>query len=107
MAHFKSDRARRSNAKTGAAADAADRRDRLWTLATRLSDRLWSVGALVFGRAVDEHVPALQATRRKSTAETRAATAQRAADRAVARAQQAATKAQKAGEKKRGKKTPA
>jgi len=107
QAHFKSDRARRSEAKVGAAAEAADRRDRLWTLATRISDRVWSVGTLVFGRAVDDHVPALQATRRKSTAEARATTAQKAADRAVAKAQKAAAKAQQAAEKKKPKKAPA
>jgi hypothetical protein len=41
--------------------------------------RLWSVEALVFGRAVDDHVPALQALRRQSTAAKRAAKAQKAA----------------------------
>lgn len=111
QAYFKKERARQSAAKTGAAADAAEQRDRLWTLVTRIGDRLWSVGTLVFGRAVDEHVPGLQAARRKSTAETRAATAQKAADRAVAKAQKAAekaaAKAQKAAEKKKGKKAPA
>lgn len=106
QAHFKSSRVRRSEAKTGAAAEAAERRDRLWTLATRIGDRLWSVGTLLFGRAVDDYVPALQATRRKGTAEARAATAQRAADRAVEKAKKAATKAQAARAKK-GKQTPA
>jgi len=34
-------------------------RDRLWTLLVMRHERLWAVGAYVFGHAVDEHVPAL------------------------------------------------
>jgi hypothetical protein len=103
QAHFKPERAKRSNAATGAAAEAAERRDRFWTLATRIAERLWSVGALAFGRAVDDHVPTLQAAQRKRTAAERAVTAQKVADRAVVKAQVAATKAQKAAAKKTGK----
>jgi hypothetical protein len=40
---------------------AVDRRDRLWTLLVLRHERLWAVGAYVFGHAVDEHVPALHA----------------------------------------------
>jgi hypothetical protein len=111
QAEFKSDRVRISKAKkVGAAADAAEKRDRLWTLASRLNDRLWCVGTLIFGRAIDDYVPQLQTAQRKSTVDTRAATAQKAAERAVAKAQKAATKAQAAAEKKskkKAKKAPA
>lgn len=104
--HFKPGRARRSEAKRGAAAEAADRRDRLWTLAAQRADRLWSLGALLFGRAVDENVPALQATRLRTTVESRAAAAQKAAERAAAKAQKAADKVKLAAEKKAAKKKP-
>ena len=93
--------------KAGAAALAADVRDRLWTLATQISDRLWSVGALVYGRAVDDHVPGLLATRRKSTVESRALVAQKAAERTAAKAQTASTKAQKVAETRSRRKAPA
>ena len=36
-------------------------RDRLWTLLVIRHERLWAVGAYVYGHAVDEHVPALHA----------------------------------------------
>lgn len=41
-------------------AAAADRRDRLWTLLQRDYEDVWKVGAMIFGRAVDDHVPGLQ-----------------------------------------------
>ncbi len=34
-------------------------RDRLWTLLVMRHERLWAVGAYVFGHAVDDHVPPL------------------------------------------------
>ncbi len=34
-------------------------RDRLWTLLLMRHERLWAVGAYIYGHAVDEHVPAL------------------------------------------------
>jgi hypothetical protein len=37
----------------------ADARDRLWTLLVMRHERLWAVGAYVYGHAVDEHVPPL------------------------------------------------
>lgn len=41
-----------------------DERDRLWTLLVQGHDRLWRVGAYLFGRnAVDAQVPSLQASR--------------------------------------------
>lgn len=36
-------------------------RDRLWTLLVTRHERLWAVGAYVYGHAVAEHVPALTA----------------------------------------------
>lgn len=36
-------------------------RDRLWTLLVARHERLWAVGAYVYGHAVDEHVPPLTA----------------------------------------------
>jgi hypothetical protein len=36
-------------------------RDRLWTLLAMRHERLWAVGAYVYGHAVDAHVPALTA----------------------------------------------
>ena len=39
----------------------AEVRDRLWTLLVLRHERLWAVGAYVYGHAVDEHVPALHA----------------------------------------------
>lgn len=36
-------------------------RDRLWTLLVARHERLWAVGAYVYGHAVDDHVPALGA----------------------------------------------
>lgn len=36
-------------------------RDRLWTLLVMRHERLWAVGAYVYGQAVDEHVPPLTA----------------------------------------------
>jgi hypothetical protein len=38
-----------------------DARDRLWTLLVLRHERLWAVGAYVYGHVVDEHVPALHA----------------------------------------------
>src|SRR5579883_217410 len=43
-----------------AVAAAADLRDRLWTLLVQRYDRLWRVGAWLFGHQVDEKVPPLQ-----------------------------------------------
>jgi hypothetical protein len=40
---------------------AAEERDRLWTLLSQRHERLWAVGAYVFGHAVDELVPGLLA----------------------------------------------
>jgi hypothetical protein len=40
---------------------AVERRDRLYTLLVHAHERLWAVGAYVFGHAVDERVPALGA----------------------------------------------
>jgi hypothetical protein len=39
--------------------NAAEALDRLWTLLVERHERLWAIGAYVFGHAVDEHVPAL------------------------------------------------
>jgi hypothetical protein len=36
-------------------------RDRLWTLLAIRHERLWAVGAYIYGHAVDDHVPALLA----------------------------------------------
>lgn len=36
-------------------------RDRLWTLLAHRHERLWAVGAYIYGHAVDEHVPPLTA----------------------------------------------
>jgi len=48
---------------------AVENRDRFWTLVVRAHDRIWRVGAFLWGRdEVDVHVLALQATvRRKPT----------------------------------------
>ena len=40
---------------------AIEARDRLWTLLVTRHERLWAVGAYVYGHAVDEHVPPLAA----------------------------------------------
>jgi hypothetical protein len=37
----------------------ADARDRLWSLLAQRHERLWAVGAYIFGHAVDERVPGL------------------------------------------------
>lgn len=42
-------------------ASAAHERDKLWTLLTRQHELLWKLGAQLFGKSVDEHVPPLQA----------------------------------------------
>ena len=97
---FKSARAKASRARTGDAAAAADVRDRLWTLALTRGDRLWSVGALLFGRAVDDYVPSLQASRGQVSAARRAASAKKVADVAVGKAARAAEKAAQAAAKK-------
>jgi hypothetical protein len=99
-ARFKSARAKTSRARTGDAAAAADVRDRLWTLALTRSDRLWSVGALLFGRAVDDYVPSLQSSRVQVSAARRAASARKVADAAATKAARAAEKASKAAAKK-------
>ena len=58
-AHFKPTGAAR---KAGAAGvSPAEARDRLWTLLVLRHERLWAVGAYVYGHAVDAHVPALHA----------------------------------------------
>jgi hypothetical protein len=44
---------------------AAETRDRLWTLLKQRHEALWRVGAYLFGRAVDERIPALPAGKRK------------------------------------------
>jgi hypothetical protein len=49
---------RKADAGTMSAAEA---RDRLWTLLAQRHERLWAVGAYVFGHAVDEMVPGLLA----------------------------------------------
>lgn len=49
---------RKADAGTMSAAEA---RDRLWTLLSHRHERLWAVGAYVFGHAVDEMVPGLLA----------------------------------------------
>jgi hypothetical protein len=51
-------------------APTAASRDKLWTLLVRRHDALWRVGAYLFGRDVDRHVPALQAegAKRKAAA---------------------------------------
>jgi hypothetical protein len=36
-------------------------RDRLWTLLVTRHERLWAVGAYIYGHSVDEHVPPLHA----------------------------------------------
>ena len=38
-------------------ATAIDTRDRLWTLLAARHERLWAVGAYVYGHAVEDHVP--------------------------------------------------
>jgi hypothetical protein len=50
----------RDRAAPAAVAAAAEARDRLWTLLVARHDWLWRVGAWLFGRDVDERVPALQ-----------------------------------------------
>lgn len=106
QAHFKSARTRRSGAKDDAAAERMDVRDRLWTLITQVHDRLWSVGTLVYGRSIDDYVPALQASRRVRTVETRAAEAKKAAEKATAKAEKAAETVKQV-KAKREKKAPA
>lgn len=44
-------------------AEATELRDRFWTLVLQRHDALWRCGAWIHGRAVDEHVPPLQAGR--------------------------------------------
>ena len=39
----------------------AEARDRLWTLLVLRHERLWAVGAYIYGHAVDDHVPPLTA----------------------------------------------
>lgn len=64
VAILRPDNAPRVRRKT-AVRVATDRRDRLWTLLVEAWERdLWRAGAFVFGRSVDEHVPALGARAR-------------------------------------------
>lgn len=70
-----------------------DERDRFWTLIEQRYERLWSIGALLFGYAVGEHVPSLQAGVANVSAERKAAKAQREADVAAKKAAKAAGRA--------------
>jgi hypothetical protein len=45
-------------------ASAAEERDRLWTLLCQRHERLWAVGAYIFGHELDDHVPGLLSRRR-------------------------------------------
>ena len=47
--------------------DAADLRDRLYTMVLNAHEATWKMGALVWGKRVDEFVPPLGAHRRKSS----------------------------------------
>jgi len=49
----------------GIVMSAGEARDRLYTLLAERHERLWAVGAYLFGYAVDEHVPALLAPMQK------------------------------------------
>jgi hypothetical protein len=53
---------RRADAGTVSATEA---RDRLWTLLAQRHERLWAVGAYIFGHAVDERVPGLLSRMRR------------------------------------------
>ena len=57
---LKPEAGRRSRERTGAVKQAAEARDRLWTLLVQRHDNLWRAGAYLFGREVDTLVPALQ-----------------------------------------------
>ncbi len=57
---LKPTRTRRAKAEVSSA---ASDRDRLWTLVLARHDALWRAGAYLFGRAVEEKVPLLQANR--------------------------------------------
>lgn len=88
---------------------AAEQRDRMWTLLDARHERLWVVGAVLFGRAVNEHVPGLKARAANVSAKRKATQAQKVADKATARARKAAEKValkeQKAAERAAKKKT--
>ena len=59
LATLKPKSAKKATAKDLTAA--AEARDRLWTLFEKTWEQtIWRAGAWVFGRAVDQHVPALQ-----------------------------------------------
>lgn len=59
-AHFKPRGAARKPGPSGMSP--AEARDRLWTLLVLRHERLWAVGAYIYGHAVDAHVPALHAS---------------------------------------------
>jgi hypothetical protein len=52
--------AKRVRARDPKAKDAAEARDRLWTLMVQRYEKVWQAGAWIWGYKVDEHVPALQ-----------------------------------------------
>jgi len=51
--------------EAGAPSEAVDIRDRFWTLLNRRHEQLWKAGAVLWGRAVDDFVPALQSRVRR------------------------------------------
>lgn len=71
---------------------------------SKIHERLWSVGTLVFGNAIDEYVPALQGHATKISADRKSAKAEAAVVKATAKAKKAADVAAK---KKKGGAPPA
>jgi len=70
-AHFKPTGAARKPGASGLSP--AEGRDRLWTLLLLRHERLWAVGAYIYGHAVDAHVPALHAAAPRSRPKGKAA----------------------------------
>lgn len=70
-----------------------DQRDRFWTLIDQKYDYLWSLGALLFGRAVDEHVPPLLGYVASISDARKAKKAQRELDVATTKAKRAVDRA--------------
>ena len=82
---------------------ASDVRDRFHTLVVQGYDRLWRIGALLFGAdGVDANVPSLLSHAGYATVATRAAKTQRAATRATAKATKAAARAASVKGKSKG-----
>lgn len=66
LQQLKPARARRDQKVTDAEAQALEARDRIWTLLVRRHEQIWKIGALIWGRDVDDHVPSLFSTRRRA-----------------------------------------